>query len=170
MVQVIAVSLTPFIIWVIGIHYQNRKAKNDAKRTLFFPLMKNRKNSIIPKERVDALNLIDVVFQDDNKVRKAWKEYLDSLNAKSPNHDNNNAFLLDLLSEMAISLGYKSYVKQRLIAFMSLCSLGMIERYKRLMLTSLFVFFNRLILSRSRRIRTNERDTDFLNYLSKVVI
>ena len=106
-VQVIAVALTPFIIWVIGIHYQNRKAKNDAKLNLFFTLMKNRKNSIIPKERVDALNLIDVVFQDDDKVRKAWKEYLDSLNAKSPNHDNNNAFLLDLLSEMAISLGYK---------------------------------------------------------------
>lgn len=106
-VQVMAVAITPFIIWFIGIHYQNRKAKEDAKRQLFFTLMSNRKNSVIPKERVEALNLIDVVFQDEDKVRKAWKEYLDALNAKSPNYDNNNAFLLDLLSEMAISLGYK---------------------------------------------------------------
>lgn len=57
--------------------------------------------------KVDALNLIDVVFQDDKKVRQAWKDYHNSLNSLSPDFPNNNSFALDLLSEMALSLGYK---------------------------------------------------------------
>ena len=69
--------------------------------------MKNRKTYYATKEKVDALNLIDVVFQDDKKVRLAWKEYLDSLNPNSSHFKTSNAYLLDLLSEMAISLGYK---------------------------------------------------------------
>ena len=69
--------------------------------------MANRKTTTILKEKVDALNLIDVVFQDDKKVRQAWKDYHNSLNSLSPDFPNNNSFALDLLSEMALSLGYK---------------------------------------------------------------
>lgn len=105
--QVAAVALIPLIVWFAGNAYQKREAKINAKRELFFTLMKNRKTFYATKEKVDALNLIDVVFQDDKKVRLAWKEYLDSLNANSPHFSNSNAYLLDLLSEMAISLGYK---------------------------------------------------------------
>ena len=53
-------------------------------------------------------NSIDVVFQENKKVRHAWREYLDSLNEKSPHFDSSNSFRLDLLSEMAVSLGYKN--------------------------------------------------------------
>ena len=51
---------------------------------LFLTLMANRKANPITKEWVDALNAIDVVFQENYKVRHAWREYLDSLNAQSP--------------------------------------------------------------------------------------
>ena len=44
---------------------------------------------------------------DDKKVRQAWKDYHNSLNSLSPDFPNNNSFALDLLSEMALSLGYK---------------------------------------------------------------
>lgn len=106
--QIISVVLIPFIMWGVGIKYQNRKAKKDAQLSLFLTLMANRKSSPVTKEWVDALNTIDVVFQDNRKVRQAWREYLDSLNERSPDFDNNNSFRLDLLSEMAISLGYKN--------------------------------------------------------------
>ena len=43
--------------------------------------MANRK-ATPNKEWVDALNTIDVVFQDDKKVRKAWREYYDSLDER----------------------------------------------------------------------------------------
>lgn len=105
--QILAVALIPLIVWWMGIYYQDRKAKKDAKLNLFLNLMANRKGSTITKEKVDSLNLIDVVFQDDKKVRKAWRDYLDSLNPNSQYYANNNAYLLDLLSEMAMTLGYK---------------------------------------------------------------
>lgn len=106
--QILAVALIPIITWFMGVGYQNRHAKRSAKQELFFTLMANRKAAIINKDWVDALNQIDVIFQDDKKVRRAWREYLDSLNENSPHFVNNNSYLLDLLSEMAISLGYKN--------------------------------------------------------------
>ena len=74
---------------------------------MFFTLIKNRKSFYATKDKVDSLNLIDVVFQDDKKVRRSWKDYLEALNPNSPNFNSSNSYLLDLLSEMAISLGYK---------------------------------------------------------------
>lgn len=105
--QVVAVAIIPLVVLLAGNSYEKRKSKIEAKRSLFFTLMRNRKTSILSKEKVDAFNLIDVVFQDDKKVRMAWKDYLDALNPNSPNFQNSNSFLLDLLSEMALSLGYK---------------------------------------------------------------
>lgn len=58
-------------------------AKQKAKRDLFFTLMANRKSTPITKEWVDALNTIDIAFQDNHKVRMAWREYYDSLNENS---------------------------------------------------------------------------------------
>ena len=99
--QIIAVAIIPIIVWVLGIKYQDRRTKKDAQLNLFLTLMANRKSNPITKEWIDALNTIDVVFQDNIKVRHAWREYLDSLNNKSP-----NSFLLDLLSEMSMAVGY----------------------------------------------------------------
>lgn len=106
--QIVAVAIVPFIVWFIGNKWQDRKAKEDAKRKLFLTLMANRQCHPINKEWVDALNMIDVVFQDDKKVRDAWRAYYDSLDPASQYYKNTNAFLLDLLSEMANSLGYKN--------------------------------------------------------------
>ncbi len=106
-VQLFAVAAIPVFIWLVGNKQMRKKEKVDAKRELFFTLMKCRKTGYVTRERADALNLIDVVFQDDNKVREAWKNYLSSLSPNSSENQNNNAYLLDLLSEMAQSLGYE---------------------------------------------------------------
>ena len=104
--QIIAVAIIPIIVWVLGIKYQDRRTKKDAQLNLFLTLMANRKSNPITKEWIDALNTIDVVFQDNIKVRHAWREYLDSLNNKSPHFETSNSFLLDLLSEMSMAVGY----------------------------------------------------------------
>ena len=101
--QIASVSLVPLIVWILGVFYQNRKAKKDAQLRVFLTLMANRKSNPITKEWVDSLNIIDVVFQDNRKIREAWKSYLDSLNNKSPHFESNNSYMLDLLSEMALS-------------------------------------------------------------------
>lgn len=105
--QIISVAIIPIIVWFLGINYQNRKTKKDAQLKLFLTLMANRQKNPISEAWVDALNSIDVVFQNNKKVRAAWREYLDSLDQKSAHFDNQNSYKLDLLSEMAESLGYK---------------------------------------------------------------
>lgn len=107
-VQIGAVAIVPLIVWWLGNTWQDRKAKEDAKRQLFFTLMANRRCNPINKEWVDALNMIDVIFQDDKKVRAAWRAYFDSLDPASQYNKITNSFLLDLLSEMANSLGYSN--------------------------------------------------------------
>ena len=80
--------------------------------------MANRK-ATPNKEWVDALNTIDIVFQDDKKVRRAWREYYDSLDETSQYNKETNAFKLDLLSEMAQSLGYKDLKQTEIDRFYS---------------------------------------------------
>ena len=40
-VQIIAVSIVPLLVWWMGVRWQKRNAKDEAKRTLFFVLMAN---------------------------------------------------------------------------------------------------------------------------------
>lgn len=115
--QIISVALIPVIVWWMGVRWNKRIAKENAKRELFFTLMANRKSVMISKEWVDALNQIDVVFQDDKKVRRAWREYFDSLDEKSQYNKDRESFLLDLLSEMANSLGYKDLKQTEISRF-----------------------------------------------------
>ena len=118
-VQVISVALVPIIVWFVGVKYQDRKAKKQAQLELFLTLMANRKKNPISEAWVDALNTIDVVFQDNRKVRAAWRDYLDSLDQKSAHFDNQNSYKLDLLSEMAESLGYKQLKQTEIDRFYS---------------------------------------------------
>lgn len=106
--EVAAILLSPLLAWIVTILYQNRAEKRKAKRDLFMVLMAKRHSSPPPVEFIDALNKIDVVFQNNKRVRAAWKEYLDSLHEKSHRFSSSNSFLLDLLSEVANVCGYKN--------------------------------------------------------------
>ena len=116
--QIAAVAVVPLIVWWMGVRWQKRNAKDEAKRTFFFDLMANIK-ATPNKEWVDALNTIDIVFQDDKKVRKAWREYYDSLDERSQYYQETNSFKLDLLSEMANALGYKDLKQTEIDRFYS---------------------------------------------------
>ncbi len=105
--QIIAVAIIPIIIWVLGIKYQDRKSKKDAQLNVFLLLMKYRGISSRPQEFINALNIIDIVFHSKKKVRNAWKAYHNSLKENSPEHANKNTYFLELLSEMAETLGYR---------------------------------------------------------------
>ena len=66
--QILAVAIIPIIVWVLGIKYQDRKAKKEAQLRLFLTLMADRKSNPITKEWVDALNSIDVFFKTTRKL------------------------------------------------------------------------------------------------------
>lgn len=118
-VQLVSVAAVPLIVWYIGVKYQDRKTKKEAQQRLFLTLMANRQKNPISEAWVDALNSIDVVFQDNKRVRLAWRDYLDSLNQKSAHFENQNSYKLDLLSEMAEALGYKQLKQTEIDRFYS---------------------------------------------------
>lgn len=105
---IITVIIVPVGLWIGSIRYQNRQIRRNARLDLFLRLMAYRKTSTEHREWVIALNQIDVVFQDNQKVRDAWRNYFDSLNPKSQHFENANSFLLDMMSVIALSLGYNN--------------------------------------------------------------
>lgn len=106
--QIVAVSIIPVALWFLGVNYQNRKTKRDTKLKLFLTLIANRKYSPLTKEYIHALNQVDVVFQDDLKVRQSWRDYIESLDSQSQHFKEHSSFQQELLIEMGNVLGYKN--------------------------------------------------------------
>lgn len=104
--SLLSITVIPVMIWWLGVKFQDRKSKRDAKLSLFLQLLANRKAYPVNKDWEDALNQIDVVFQDNPSVRSAWRAYYDALNPDSPHMKERNSFQLDLFSEIANVLGY----------------------------------------------------------------
>ena len=58
---------------------ENVREKKNRKLHIFRTLMATRAAKV-SAEHVRVLNMIDIKFYDDSKVKEAWKEYLDHLN------------------------------------------------------------------------------------------
>jgi len=109
--EILAIIIGPITAVIITLFYQRYREKRNAKMHLFLTLVSQRKENPIPRSFVYALNQIDVVFNKDRKVIAAWKELYNSTPEKVFEYDVFNRKLLDLLDEMAKSLGY-STIKQ----------------------------------------------------------
>lgn len=116
---IIAVVIVPIGLWIGSILYQNRQVRKKAKLDLFLSLMANRKSIPITQEWVDSLNQIDAIFQDNERVRKAWEKYFESLHNNSPKANETSTYKIELLSEIAQDLGYKNLKPSDLANFYS---------------------------------------------------
>lgn len=83
-INVLAIIAIPIAAVFLGQKLQDRSQKRRDKLEIFRALMMNRGIGW-SVESVHALNLIDVVFSDDNTVRMRWKEYYTQLCIQSPN-------------------------------------------------------------------------------------
>lgn len=124
--------------------------------------MANRK-ATPNKEWADSLNLIDIIYQDDKKVRLAWLNYFNSLHPKSPHADNANAFLLDLLSEMGNSLGYKDLKQTEIDRFYSPKYFGRVESSQEILLQETI-----RVLNRSKSYTENFDEAEYQEHLYKL--
>lgn len=108
-VNIIAVLLSPIIAVLITQWLQDRAEKRKDKMQIFKTLMTSRIYGWTI-DSVNALNVIDIVFADDENVRSAWKDLYDKYSVENP--DNQHLRKVEqaqykLLLEMANSLGYK---------------------------------------------------------------
>jgi len=94
--------------FLCSLWYQNRKQRLDAKKQLFMTLIIHRQPGMRSYEAVNALNAIDVVFDDSPRIVDLWHRYFDKLCQSPVNWQAANHDYLDLLSEMARSLDYKA--------------------------------------------------------------
>lgn len=105
---VIALIAGPVIAVLITLWYQKRNSRYEAKQRLFAVLMAHRRSIPVTTEWVQSLNLTDVVFQDCASVVRKWRELYDLMNYPQDQINWNQVghVRIELLSEMALSLGY----------------------------------------------------------------
>ncbi len=110
--NLIAIIVIPIVAVLIGQWLQNRSEKRKDKMLIFKTLMTSRIYGWT-QESVHCLNIIDIAFSDDDKVRNAWKDLYDKYCVQNPDETQlkkiQNA-QYKLLEAMAISLGYKDKV------------------------------------------------------------
>ena len=110
--NLIAIVVIPIAAVLIGQYLQNRAEIRKDKMQIFKTLMTSRIYGWT-QESVHCLNIIDIVFADDKKVRNAWKDLYDKYCVKDPDEVQlkkiQNA-QYKLLETIAQSLGYKGKV------------------------------------------------------------
>ena len=113
-INIIALIFIPvFAVW-LGFFLQERAEKRKDKMEIFKTLMTTRIYGYTI-DRVNALNVIDVVFADDKKVRDAWKDLLDKYSVDLDKADQQQTEKIKkanykLLEEISNSLGYKDKI------------------------------------------------------------
>lgn len=103
--NIVSVLVIPIVAVVVGQFLQNRASKRKDKMAIFQCLMTHRATGWARQDTVNALNTIDIVFSDDEDVRKCWA---DLLSKYKPNYfpQEINTAQCKLLESMAKALGY----------------------------------------------------------------
>lgn len=110
-VNIVAVIVAPIAAVLAGQLLQDRSQKRKDKLNIFKTLMVNRYGWSV--ESVQAMNVIEIVFSDDDNVLNAWKEFYDKSCVESPDEMQLKKMQTakdKLLETIAQSLGYKQKV------------------------------------------------------------
>ena len=108
----IALLLSPLIATIVGSRLQEQREKRRDKMQIFKVLMTSRVYGIT-YDNINALNTIDIVFSDDEKVRAAWKVLYEKYSLENPSElqlESIKKAQDKLIEEVAISLGYKDII------------------------------------------------------------
>jgi hypothetical protein len=117
--NIIAVISGPIIAVIITLWYQRRKEKRDTRNRIFLTLMAHRKSNPPTFALVEVLNTLDVVFANKPKVTRLWHEYFDLLCTQPINYQLCDHKYIDLVSEIARSVGYKKLKQTEIEKFYS---------------------------------------------------
>ncbi len=110
--NLIAIIVIPIAAVLIGQWLQDRSEKRKDKMQIFKALMTARIYGWTV-ESVHALNVIDIVFVDDKKVRNAWAQLHNRYCVENPTQtqlEQIKTAQYKLLEEISNSLGYKDRI------------------------------------------------------------
>ena len=110
--NIVALLLIPIVAVIVGQKLQERAKKRDDKMQIFKILMTSRGLGW-NQDMVRALNIIEVVFADDDAVIKQWRSYYDKLCIEKPSDTDLKKIITErdkLIEQIANSLGYKGKI------------------------------------------------------------
>ena len=111
-VNILTIIVAPVIAVWVGQKLQNIAKLREDKMQIFKSLMTSRAYGWT-YESVHSLNIIDIVFADDKRVREAWNVLFDKLANENPTETDLQKIKIakdKLIEEIAVSLGYKDKV------------------------------------------------------------
>lgn len=111
-INIIALIIIPVFAAWFGFFLHEKSEKRKDKMQIFKSLMTARIYGWT-NDSVNALNIIDVVFVNDKKVRNAWKDLLDKYSVEKPDQQHIEKIKqakYKLLEEISNSLGYKDKI------------------------------------------------------------
>lgn len=73
-INVAAIITVPIAAVFVGQKLQDRNQKRKDKMAIFQCLMTHRATGWAHQDTVNALNTIDIIFVDDESVRKCWAD------------------------------------------------------------------------------------------------
>ncbi len=110
--NIVALILVPIVAVIVGQKLQERAKKREDKMQIFKVLMTSRGLGW-SQDMVWALNIIDVVFADDDAVIRQWKIYYDKLCIEKPSDTDLKKIIIErdkLIEQIANSSGYKDKI------------------------------------------------------------
>lgn len=111
-INIVAVIVAPIAAVQIAQRLQDRSEIHKDKMQIFKALMTARVYGWTV-DSVHALNVLDIVFADDEKVRTAWKDLHEKLCVVNPDEQQLKKIeqaQYKLLETIAVSLGYKDKI------------------------------------------------------------
>ena len=105
----VSAILSGIFATIITLWWQNKNQIRQEKVRIFSTLMSKRYD-IAAEECVEALNMIDVVFYKNEKVRNAWREFKNATDMPDTEAKPQviNDKRLKMIEIMAESIGYKN--------------------------------------------------------------
>ena len=120
----IAILAGPIIAVIMTFNHEARTRKYQAKERLFITLMAHRKSFPISRDWAQALNLIDVIFEDSPAVVTAWHSFYDYIHIVPMDDKQFEHRHIAILSAMATVLGYLSLQQTDIDKFYNLQTHG----------------------------------------------
>ncbi len=90
--EIIAITLVPFILFILNNRFQKWKDKKQAKSKLFLTLTGTPRASPPPLEYMQAINQIDVMLEDNETITTKWRKLYDSFSPTSEHYNNQKTF------------------------------------------------------------------------------
>lgn len=108
-INVIAIIISPIIAVLITTWINSKNEQRKEKMEVFKQLMVAR---AIPKtyEYVKVMNSLDVIFADNSKVRKAWRNLYNEYKTHPADLNKVKNCQIKLIEEVAKDLGYKDKI------------------------------------------------------------